>query len=120
MSIRIHGLSRFLAGPLLASLFVVADGVAAADMPKRSGRAAARPGGAEAGPAAKDGDRVRSARSRSRAGRRDAETQPEDLFGVSWFRSLAGARRAAAKNESQESGKPIFCFRVLGDLSGYM
>lgn len=40
----------------------------------------------------------------------------EELFGIEWHTTLDSARAAA----QQEPDKPIFCFRVLGELSGFM
>lgn len=40
----------------------------------------------------------------------------EELFGIEWHTTLDSARTAA----QQEPDKPIFCFRVLGELSGFM
>jgi hypothetical protein len=51
------------------------------------------------------------------AGRSD---QAERLFGISWFNSLKAAGKAAGCGKPLDQGRPIFCFRVLGKLAGFM
>lgn len=42
------------------------------------------------------------------------------IRGINWFRDLSDASRAAAGGETPDDDRPIMCFRVLGDLSGFM
>lgn len=61
--------------------------------------------------------------------------KPQVLYGISWHASIPSALKAAgsmpaedktAKVKSRkgklpaDKGKPVFAFRVLGDLSGFM
>lgn len=43
-----------------------------------------------------------------------------EVSGIHWFTDLADARRAAAGKAAPQDDKPIMCFRVLGNLSGFM
>ncbi len=40
--------------------------------------------------------------------------------GIKWFEGLAQAKRTAAGEPTSRDDKPIMCFRVLGDLEGFM
>ncbi|HUY92943.1 MAG TPA: hypothetical protein VMV10_29710 [Pirellulales bacterium] len=109
-----------LAGAVLASLFFAVHGASAERASKHSGRDSTRQDKTEARLREKNRDRLRVAKARSRTGRRAGAAQTEELFGISWFGSLESARSAAAKSKSPNEGKPVFCFRVLGDLAGFM
>ena len=64
--------------------------------------------------------RLQSKRSASDRKRRHASPRRTvKLYGIDWHPSLDSAMAAG---ESSRSGadKPIMCFRVLGDLAGYM
>lgn len=113
MNSRLRCSWRLLAGAVLASSLYADTGICAHRPPKRSGRQTTRQVGVEAGQRKQKGDR-------SRPGRRARDAKSKELFGVSWFSSLESARRAAAEGEPRDAGKPIFCFRVLGDLAGFM
>lgn len=42
------------------------------------------------------------------------------VAGIPWVNDLDDAKRLAAGSPSREDDKPILCFRVLGDLTGFM
>lgn len=108
------------AGAVLASSLYADLGSCAERPSKRPGRESTRQNGAEARQRKQNGDRPLATKERSRTGRRAQDAQSEEMFGVSWFGSLESARRAAAEAGQRDAGKPIFCFRVLGDLAGLM
>lgn len=109
-----------LAGAVLASSLPADRGLCAERPSKRSDRGATRTKRAEARQRKQNGDGPAANKARSRTGRRARDAQSEELFGISWFGSLEGAQRAAADGGPRDAGKPIFCFRVLGDLAGLM
>ena len=54
--------------------------------------------------------------------RRRQDLQPRrtvKLYGIDWHQSLESGR-AAAQSSRAGRDKPIMCFRVLGDLAGFM
>lgn len=120
MSACLRSFWRLLAGVAAAALFFADHGAFAEREAKPSDRASDRKEAAESRPQEKSGGRSQTANARRRGGRPARGTQPEELFGISWFGSLDGARRAAARGGPIDAGKPIFCFRVLGDLAGFM
>lgn len=77
---------------------------------------AGQPSDAKGRPAAAGGKKKQRSRTTSRAAKR----QGEEMFGVTWFDSLDGAGNAAGRERPLRERKPIFCFRVLGDLAGFM
>lgn len=87
---------------VLAALMVIREGLAGERAPKVQGRA----------------NQGSKTSSRSRPAARSNET--DELFGISWFRSLESAGKAAGRGKPFDQGKPVFCFRVLGDLAGFM
>jgi hypothetical protein len=42
------------------------------------------------------------------------------LFGIDWHPSVDQAREAARGTSSPSDDRPVMCFRVLGDLNGFM
>lgn len=44
----------------------------------------------------------------------------EQRYGIRWHRTLDGAANEAGFASRHHSEKPIMCFRVLGDLDGFM
>ena len=42
------------------------------------------------------------------------------LAGVNWFADLDDAKQAARGSQGTSDDKPIMCFRVLGELGGFM
>lgn len=42
------------------------------------------------------------------------------LFGIDWHASVEQARKSARGTESPRDDKPVMCFRVLGELDGFM
>ncbi len=50
-----------------------------------------------------------------------AKANTKTLYGIRWFDDLRAAGQAASGSKKTTSDdKPIFCFRVLGDLEGFM
>jgi hypothetical protein len=103
----------FIAG-ILAALLIVrqSSGAESATKPldRRQGDERVRAG-------LKDDSR----RARSRPDRTSrSDRAADDLFGISWFKSIDRAGKVAGRGKPLDEGKPIFCFRVLGDLAGFM
>lgn len=109
-----------LMGAVLASSLPAERGLCAERPSKRSDRQATRQNEAETRQRQQQVRSPAANKARSRTGRRARDAQSEELFGISWFGSLEGAQRAAADGGPRDAGKPIFCFRVLGDLTGLM
>ena len=42
------------------------------------------------------------------------------IAGVDWFEDVRDAKQAAAGKATPDDDKPIMCFRVLGELNGFM
>jgi hypothetical protein len=59
---------------------------------------------------------AKSTRKKNAANRGEVE----ELYGIHWQPSVESASTAAQGVVSDERDKPIFCLRVLGDLSGFM
>lgn len=57
---------------------------------------------------------------RKRETRKPHKRKVKRLYGIDWHQTLDSAGAAAKPNARWKSGKPIMCFRVLGDLAGYM
>jgi hypothetical protein len=123
MRTRLHR-SRSL--PVIAALaaFLIAGHDAVAERPpKRDTRAlpqADKPASEFRG---ENRGRLKGVKARSRLAtdeRKADNKQAEVLFGISWFRSLDSASHAAGQGKPLDECKPIFCFRVLGDLAGFM
>lgn len=53
---------------------------------------------------------------KGRRARKRPKTAQQDLYGISWHKSVEGALQAAA---ADEPGKPVFWLRMLGELGGY-
>ncbi len=49
--------------------------------------------------------------------RKSAQTR---LFGIDWHPSVDQARASASGTASPRNDKPVMCFRVLGELNGFM
>ncbi|MHC4876981.1 MAG: SHD1 domain-containing protein [Planctomycetota bacterium] len=50
-----------------------------------------------------------------------SKKQPETrLFGIDWHTSVEQARDSARGTASPRDDKPVMCFRVLGELDGFM
>ncbi|GEM_PF-5694545 len=45
---------------------------------------------------------------------------PLRLHGLRWHAELQEALKHAEADEGERADKPVFCLRVLGDLTGYM
>ena len=120
MNPRFRSCCLLFAGAVLASSLQADRGRCAERPSKRSERGASRTKGAEARQRKQNVDGPVAAKQRSRTDRRTQNAQSEEMFGISWFGSLEGAQRAAAEAGQRDAGKPIFCFRVLGDLAGLM
>jgi len=53
---------------------------------------------------------------RGRQSRARSKPTQQELYGVSWHRSVEGALQAAA---AESPGKPVFWMRMLGELGGF-
>lgn len=53
---------------------------------------------------------------KARKSRKAPAANQEELYGISWHKSVDGALQAAA---ADEPGKPVFWLRMLGELDGY-
>lgn len=53
---------------------------------------------------------------KARKSKKSAPAAQQELFGISWHKSVDGALETAA---TESPGKPVFWLRMLGELGGY-
>jgi len=53
---------------------------------------------------------------KARKSRKAPAAAEQELYGISWHKSVDGALQAAV---AESSGKPVFWLRMLGELGGY-